>query len=173
MWRGGPERGRNWHIAKKTEENKSKKRIKKTFQDKLRRKDEQTGRRRKEYFHEFFTPAWGRMREGHRWLGQEREGGWGLMRGTVSERCPRGVESLAGCLESKIFFSIQIQMGREWPQDLWLHVLACVDQAGGRGVWWLVWGKGCLPDTLGWLEWQPQNLSPFRLRTLWLGPEVG
>ena len=34
MWRGGPERGRNSHIAKKTEENKSKKQIKKTSQDK-------------------------------------------------------------------------------------------------------------------------------------------
>ena len=53
------------------------------------------------------------MREGHRRLGQEREGGWGFMRGTVSKRCPKGVESLAVCLESKIFFSIQIQIGRE------------------------------------------------------------
>lgn len=100
-------------LQRKQKRIKAKSELKKTFQDKLRRKDEQTGRRRKEYFNECFTSAWGRMREGHRWLGKEREGGWGFMRGTVSERCPRGVESLAVCLENKIFFSIQIQIGRE------------------------------------------------------------
>lgn len=136
MWRGGPERGRNWHIAKKTEENKSKSKFKKPL--KTRRKDEQTGRRRKEYFCEYFTPAWRRMRERHRWLGQGKEGGWRYMRGTVSERCPRGVESLAVCLETKIFVFYPDSNGREWPQDLRLHVLACVDQAGGRGIWWLL-----------------------------------
>lgn len=44
------------------------------------------------------------MRERHRWLGRGRGGGWGYMKGAVSERCPRGMESLAVCLESKIFF---------------------------------------------------------------------
>ena len=98
-------------LQRKQKRIKAKSKLKKPL--KTRRKDEQTGRRRKEYFYEYFTPAWRRMRERHRWLGQGREGGWRYMRGTVSERCPRGVESLAVCLETKIFFFYPDSNGRE------------------------------------------------------------